>query len=60
MPAPPQTPTTFQGILEQVWWRLDIAIDLEVLEWSARLAALEALEVGTTTIIDHNESPNAI
>ena len=60
MPAPPRTPTTFQGILEQVWWRLDVAMDLEMLEWSARLAAVEALEMGTTTIIDHNETPNAI
>ena len=60
MPAPPRTPTTFQGILEEVWWRLDAALDLEMLEWSARLAAVEALEVGTTTIIDHNETPNAI
>jgi cytosine/adenosine deaminase-related metal-dependent hydrolase len=60
MPAPPQTPTTFQGILEQVWWRFDAAMDLEMLEWSAKLAAVEALEVGTTTIFDHNETPNAI
>jgi cytosine/adenosine deaminase-related metal-dependent hydrolase len=60
MPAPPGTPTTFQGILEQVWWRLDVAMDLEMLQWSAKLAAIEALEMGTTTIIDHNETPNAI
>ena len=60
MPATPQTPTTFRGILEQVWWRLDSAMDLEMLEWSAKLAAIEALEVGTTTIFDHNETPGAI
>jgi cytosine/adenosine deaminase-related metal-dependent hydrolase len=60
MPAPPKTPTTFQGILEQIWWRLDAALDLEMIEWSAKLGALEALECGTTTIIDHHESPNAI
>jgi len=60
MPAPPQTPATFQGILEQVWWRLDVAMDLNMLEWAAKLAAVEALEQGTTTIIDHNETPNAI
>ena len=60
MPAPPKTPTTFLEILEQIWWRLDAALDLEMLEWSAKLAALEALESGTTAIIDHNETPNAI
>jgi len=60
MPAPPKTPTTFREILEQIWWRLDSALDLEMLAASARLAALEALESGTTAIIDHNESPNAI
>lgn len=60
MPAPPRTPTSFGEILEQVWWRLDTALDLRMLEWSAKLAALEALESGTTVIFDHNESPNAI
>ena len=60
MPPPPKTPTDFQEILEQIWWRLDSALDLEMLEWSAKLGALEALEAGTTTIIDHNETPNAI
>ena len=60
MPAPPRTPRTFREILEQIWWRLDSALDLEMLEWSAKLAALEALESGTTAIVDHHESPNAI
>jgi len=60
MPAPPKVATNFQEILEQVWWRLDAALDLEMLEWSAKLGALEALEAGTTAIIDHNETPNAI
>jgi len=60
MPAPPKVASDFQGILEQVWWRLDAALDLEMLEWSAKLGALEALEAGTTAIIDHNETPNAI
>ncbi len=60
MPAPPRTPAEFIEILELVWWRLDRALDLEMLRWSAMLGALEALEVGCTAIIDHNESPNAI
>jgi cytosine/adenosine deaminase-related metal-dependent hydrolase len=60
MPAPPKVPVCFQEILEQVWWRLDCALDLEMIRWSAMLGALEALEQGTTAIVDHHESPHAI
>ena len=60
MPAPPAQPTDFRSVLEQVWWRLDAALDLEMLRWSAMLGAMEALQCGTTAIIDHHESPNAI
>ena len=35
MPAPPRQPDDFLEILEQVWWRLDVALDLEMLRWSA-------------------------
>ena len=60
MPAPPRTPGSFGEILEQVWWRLDVALDDEMVYWSAKLGALEALERGTTAIIDHHASPSAI
>jgi cytosine/adenosine deaminase-related metal-dependent hydrolase len=60
MPAPPSQPARFLEILQQVWWRLDAALDLEMLQWSAMLGALEALQCGTTAIIDHHESPSAI
>ncbi len=60
MPAPPRQPTAFGEILEQIWWRLDAALDLEMLRASARLGATEALLCGTTAIVDHHESPNAI
>ena len=60
MPAPLKTPTSFVEIREQVWWRLDVALDLEMLRWSAMLGALEALECGTTAIVDHHEGPSAI
>jgi cytosine/adenosine deaminase-related metal-dependent hydrolase len=60
MPAPPRQPTTFLEILEQVWWRLDVAVDVDILHWSATLAAAEALMSGTTAIIDHHESPSFI
>ena len=60
MPAPPQQPTKFIEILEQVWWRLDVALDEEMIRWSAMLGAVEALQCGTTAIVDHHESPSAI
>jgi cytosine/adenosine deaminase-related metal-dependent hydrolase len=60
MPAPRRTPERFLQILERVWWRLDAALDLDMIEWSAKLGAVEALMSGCTAIIDHHESPNAI
>jgi cytosine/adenosine deaminase-related metal-dependent hydrolase len=60
MPAPPKQPTNFIDILEQIWWRLDVALDEEMIRWSAMLGATEALMCGTTGIIDHHESPSAI
>ncbi|MCY3559802.1 MAG: amidohydrolase family protein [bacterium] len=60
MPAPPRTPHGFLEILELIWWRLDRALDLDLIRWSAMLGALECLEVGCTAVIDHHESPNAI
>lgn len=60
MPAPPKQPTSFIDILENIWWRLDSALDLEMIYWSAALGATEALMSGTTCIIDHHESPFAI
>lgn len=60
MPAPPRQPTNFVEILEQIWWRLDVALDEEMIRWSAMLGATEALMCGTTGIIDHHESPSAI
>jgi cytosine/adenosine deaminase-related metal-dependent hydrolase len=60
MPPPPRTPQSFGEILELIWWRIDTALDLEMIRWSAMLGALEALEHGTTAIVDHHESPHAI
>lgn len=60
MPAPPHRSTSFIEILEDVWWRLDAALDLDMIYWSAALGAAEALLCGTTAIIDHHESPSCI
>lgn len=60
MPAPPSAPHSFINVLENIWWRLDAALDLDIIYWSAALGAAEALLSGTTCIIDHHESPSAI
>ena len=60
MPAPPRSSRNFDEILEDVWWRLDAALDLDMIYWSAALGAAEALMSGTTAILDHHESPMAI
>ena len=60
MPAPPRAPSSFVEVLEQIWWRLDAVLDLDIIHWSAALGAAEALLCGTTAIIDHHESPSAI
>jgi len=60
MPPPPRRPTSFLEVLELIWWRLDQALDLDLIRASARLGALEALECGTTAIVDHHSSPSAI
>lgn len=60
MPAPDPEPETFLHILERVWWRLDRALDEESLRAAARLYVGEALLAGTTTLVDHHESPHFI
>lgn len=60
MPAPPETPTNFLSVLKNIWWRLDAALDLDIIYWSAALGAAEAALAGTTAVIDHHESPSAI
>ncbi len=60
MPPPPVAPGNFLEILKYVWWRLDQALDAESIETSARIAAMQALRCGTTTLIDHLASPNCI
>ena len=60
MPPPNPPPQTFLQILERVWWRLDRALDAGTLRASARDYVSRALLAGTTTLIDHHESPNFI
>ncbi len=60
MPAPKKSPANFLEVLQYVWWRLDRALDEESIYYSALAGSIEAALCGTTTLIDHHASPNAI
>lgn len=58
IPGPPMK--DFPEILERLWWRLDRALTAEDVEYSALVCLVDAIKHGTTTLIDHHASPNAI
>ena len=60
MPLGVEPPRNFLEILQRLWWRLDRALDDASIRASALVAAKDALLAGTTTLIDHHSSPNAI
>jgi putative selenium metabolism protein SsnA len=60
MPGPGSAPRSFPDMLAKVWWKLDQALDDETVYYSAMVGAVEAVRAGTTTIVDHHASPNAI
>jgi putative selenium metabolism protein SsnA len=60
MPYGLAPPDDFLRILQRVWWRLDRALDEEIVRASALVGGMEALLSGTTALIDHHASPNAI
>ena len=60
MPPAAPAPETFLQILERVWWKLDRALDADMLRASALDYVARALLAGTTTLVDHHESPNMI
>lgn len=60
MPYDLAPPGNFLEILQRVWWRLDRALDDEITRASALVGGMEALLSGTTTLVDHHASPNAI
>jgi cytosine/adenosine deaminase-related metal-dependent hydrolase len=49
----------FVQILENLWWKLDMALDLNMVEASAKMASLESIRNGVTYIFDHHASPAA-
>jgi putative selenium metabolism protein SsnA len=60
MTVPGKAPADFPQILESLWWRLDKALTLEDVRYSALVCLVDAIRHGTTTLVDHHASPNAI
>jgi len=60
MPPPARAPRNFREILGRTWWKLDRALDHDAIYLSALAGGLEALRCGTTTLVDHHASPEAI
>ena len=57
---PGPAPKDFPEILQKLWWRLDKSLTLEDVRASADVMLVDAIRHGTTTLIDHHASPNAI
>lgn len=57
---PGSAPKDFPEILEKLWWPLDRALTIPDVRASAEVMLVDAIKHGTTTLIDHHASPNAI
>jgi putative selenium metabolism protein SsnA len=60
MAIPGPAPKDFPEILRKLWWPLDKSLTLEDVRASAEVMLVDAIRHGTTTLIDHHASPNAI
>lgn len=60
MGAPKKNPENFHEILQYIWWTLDKCLDKDMIEASALATAMACAKAGSTFVIDHHASPNAI
>lgn len=60
MPQPKEAPRNFLEILQKIWWKLDKALEKDVIEISAATTAISSAKNGVGFVIDHHASPNAI
>jgi cytosine/adenosine deaminase-related metal-dependent hydrolase len=49
-------PTTFKGVLDDIWWKFDSKLRLEDIGLSAEVYCDECLKAGVTSVIDHHAS----
>jgi putative selenium metabolism protein SsnA len=50
----------FVQMLSHLWWRLDRALDDEIVRWSGYAGAADAVMCGVTSVVDHHASPEHI
>jgi putative selenium metabolism protein SsnA len=60
MAIPGAAPEDFPEILQKLWWPLDRSLTPADVRASAQVMLVDAIKHGTTTLIDHHASPNAI
>ena len=60
MPPPEKAPQNFYENLKYIWWKLDKALELDIIEASALFTAMECAKNGVTFVIDHHASPFAV
>lgn len=53
-------PRNFMDILEGLWWRLDRTLTLEDTYYSGKVAYLDSIKNGVTTVFDHHASYGSI
>ena len=60
MAIPGRAPEAFPEILAKLWWPLDRSLTQDDVRLSALVCLIDAIRHGTTTLVDHHASPNAI
>lgn len=50
----------FHKILKNLWWKIDLILDEDMIRASAMMAAVESIKSGTLYIFDHHSSPGFI
>ena len=60
MAIPAPSPRDFPEILKKLWWPLDKSLTYDDIRYSALVSLVDAVRHGTTLLIDHHASPNAI
>jgi putative selenium metabolism protein SsnA len=54
-----RAPRNFPEILKKLWWRLDRALNLDDVYYSALVGLIDSAKGGVGTLVDHHSSPNA-